>query len=475
MSNYKKLFSNTLFMVIGQFSNKILSFFLVPLYTYILSTEEFGMYDLISTTIMLLSPVLTVVISEAVMRFCLDKESNKQHILSAGLSFVLLGTATLILLSPIFIAVNLFGNYFGWLVVFFVTNNLESVLMQYLKGIEKVKFYTFCGVFQTFTMFILNILFLAVFQWGIVGYMSAISVSRLLIILLIAVKEKLWKLIVNPFQIPKTTYSSLLKYTVPMIPNSVSWWISNSSDKYMIRYIISASAVGIYSVAYKIPTLLSMFVSIFISAFQISSVEDFGSKESVDFFSNVYKGFSSVCIIVASLLIVSSGVFGKILFQNEFFLAWRVSCILVLAFLFNALAAYLGTIYTTAKKTGFLFYSTMIASVLNIILNVALINYIGMYGAAIATLVSYFCVWIIRLIYSRKIIPLNVNVARDCISYVLLLVEATVMIWADRLINPIAIGIVLIVVLINGKLLLSSVNDFIKKNRLRKESKHEFI
>jgi O-antigen/teichoic acid export membrane protein len=328
--------------------------------------------------------------------------------------------------------------------------------MQYLKGVEKIKLYTFCSVFGTAVMLLLNILFLVVFRWGLVGYMLAISCSRILVIAVIFFTQRLWKSFANPFKIEKNLYKAILRYTVPMIPNSLSWWVSNSSDKYMIRAILSASAVGIYSVAYKIPTILTMFTTIFIAALQISSVEDFGSEKSRNFFSNTYKAFSSLGIVVSAILIPCSPLIAKILFQNDFFEAWKPSCILIVAFVFNALAGFLGTIYTASKKTGFLFYSTIIAASLNIVLNLILIPIIDIYGAALATLASYACVWLVRLIHSRKILPFRVNIWVDLISFILLGSEIFLMIYMDKLLNIPALLVMIVIVLLNTKIILQT-------------------
>lgn len=469
MSNYKKLALNTVIMTIGQFSNKLLSFLLVPLYTSLLTTEEYGAYDIIVTTVLLLSPILTMVATDAVMRFCLDKDYSRPQVLTIGLTFVGIGTLVLLAAYPIIRAVDVLSDDYWWIVLFFVLTNVESVFLQYLKGIEKIKLYTGCSVFGTAITLLLNILFLAVFRWGVVGYMLAMCCSRFLVIVVVFVFQKLWNSFRNPFKIEKRVYKEILKYTVPMIPNSISWWVSNSSDKYMIRWFVSVSAVGIYSVAYKIPTIMTIITTIFISALQISSVEDFGSEKSVKFFSNVYKLYSSVNIVIASGIIALSGVIARILFQRDFFDAWKLSCILVLAYIFHSMAAFLGTIYTAAKKTPFLFYSTVVSAVLNIILNVVLIKYIGTYGAAIATLASYACVWFMRVIHSRSILVVKFNVWSDILSYILLIAECTIMIYMDRMLNIAALALMLVVLLINVRAIVK--NDVVKSALKRFKAK----
>ena len=85
--NYKYLLKNIGLLTLSNFGTKILLFLLLPLYTSILTVEEYGLYDFINTTIILLIPVLTFNISEAVIRFLLEKENNEKAIFRIGAKY----------------------------------------------------------------------------------------------------------------------------------------------------------------------------------------------------------------------------------------------------------------------------------------------------------------------------------------------------------------------------------------------------
>ena len=157
MNKYKKLFSNTVAMTIGQFSSKVLSFLLIPLYTSILTTEEYGIYDIIVTTVTLLTPFLTLVISEAVLRFAIDNEYDNRYVFTIGISLVFLGSGILLLLSPLLSFVKSIAPYRLWIIAFFFVMNLHTVLIQFLKGINKVTQYSIMGVISTITTLVFNI------------------------------------------------------------------------------------------------------------------------------------------------------------------------------------------------------------------------------------------------------------------------------------------------------------------------------
>ena len=449
-NKFKQLASDTLMMAVGQFSSKILSFLLVPLYTYVLTTEEYGIYDIINVTISLLTPILTCVILEGVLRFALDKKYNQYEILTIGSLFVAIASLLIIVLYPLLSLIDTMREYYIWFFLLFFLSAFESVLMQYLRGTNRVKFYAICGVLSTFAYLLFNILFLLIFKWGFSGYLLAVIISKIVVIVIICIRINYLRSIVNPFTIRQEVYKDVLKYTVPMIPNSLCWWVSNSSDKYMLLWLANTSVVGVYSVAYKIPSILSVFISIFMSAFQISAMTDFGTNESKDFFSKSYRMFASFVFMVSTGVILFSKFLAFFLYQKEFFDAWKCSTILVVAFAFNSLSALLGTVYTSAKKTLFLFYSTIIAAIVNIILNYFLIQKLGSYGAAIATMISYGVVWVVRIINSKKIFDFEKNTVFNIISSILLVVEVCMMIKDDNLYLGVATLMACIVVALNS-------------------------
>ena len=472
-SSYKKLFSNTLAMGLGQFSSKLLSFLLVPLYTAVLSTEQYGTYDLVVTTVTLLTPFLTLVISEAVMRFCMDKSCEPSHVLTVGCLCTVVGTGVLAAFYPLLCRIKTLGAYYSlWLIGFFFVINIHTVLTQFLKGIERVKFYSVCGIISTFLALTMNLLFLLVFKWSITGYFLASILSHLFVVIIIAFGIRIHRYLVNPFAVPKDVYRQMFKFSVPMIPNSISWWVSNSSCKYMLLYFSSASVVGIFSIAYKIPSILTIVITIFISAFQISIFENFGTPEAEQFFKKIYSAFVSLNVVVASGLIVFAKLLARILYQKDFFSAWQVSCVLIFAFVFNSLAALLGTVYSASKKTRFLFISTVIGAGMNILLNFVMIPWLGMHGAAIASLASYIVIWLLRLINVKRRFGYSFDILISFISFVLITVQIALM-YLDTLWAILgAAGLFLIVFAINVKQMLKSDSvrrillKFTKKNKV---------
>lgn len=428
MNRYKKLIKNTALITVGNFASKLLTFFLLPLYTAILTTAEYGVADLMTTTVNLISPFFTLIISEAVMRFALDKECNKSQVLSIGLYITLLGSVTMLVFSPLIRFSSDLKPYYVLFVLYFFVVTLQTVLSQFVKGIEKVTVYASSGVLHTVTSITFNILFLVVFKIGINGYLLSMVLSNAITIVYLFLGAELWRYVIPPKEVSCELIRKMLQYCLPMIPNSLSWWVSNSSDKYMLTFFCGVATTGVYSVSQRIPSLFATISTIFISSWQISAIDDFGSKESIGFYSRIYRIYSTFNILVLSGLILLVKPLARFLFSKSFFDGWQFVPVLLMAFLFQAMSSYLGTIYTSAKKTKMLFVSTIVAAMANIALNAILIPVLGAQGAAIATFASYFIVWLMRLIDTRKIIKLEIAYKTDIISYLLLVAQICIVV-----------------------------------------------
>ena len=420
MNRKKKLGSNVIYMTAGNMASKILSFLLIPLYTSVLTTSEYGISDIMTTTITLVAPVFTLQISEAVMRFCLDKDSDKKKILNIGLTVVAVGFFCLMILS----LVSLFFIKEKYLLILFLlyycTNTCYTLFSQYAKGIEKIKQYALGGVINTLIVIISNIVLLVYFRIGVTGYIVSFILGNGLVSLYLIFVTKAYT-DVKFKHIDKEYLKNMVKYSAPMIPNSISWWITNSSDKYMVTYFLGVAANGVYSIAYKIPSLLSTFNGIFMSAWHISAVEEFGSEGSKVFFKKVYEMISSLnALLVAGLVFFAKPLAG-FLYAKDFYVAWKFAIVLTLGFLFSSLSSFLGSIYTSSKKTSALFYTSLLGAGINIIFNIILIPLLGALGAAIATTFSYVVVWVIRVFDTKRLFDFQKCLGKNMLCMILLI------------------------------------------------------
>lgn len=433
IGKYKYLLKNIGLMTINNFASKILSFLLVPLYTRVLTTEEYGIYDLYVITIFLLMPILSLNINDALLRYSLDKTKNPKQIFSITIKHDIMASAVCCLLIFVNSQLNLisvFTKYPVYFCLYFSLSLLSDVMVQFARGLEQILDVAVAGILSSASMMTMNILMLLVFKKGLEGYFIAYCTSYAITILYLVIRLKAW----HYFSF-KGNYRSLkkemTKYSIPLILNSIGWWINNASDKYVVTWLCGTAANGVFSVAYKIPSILTMFQTIFNQAWAISAVKEF-DESNKDFYSNIYKVYNFLMVFVCSGLIVFNKVIAKILFANDFYEAWKYAPFLLMAVLFNSLSIFLGGIFAASKKSNIHGKTTLIGAVVNVIANIILVLIFGAIGAAAATMISNLVVWIMRFKYANEIIKLNINLKRDIISYAVLNVQIFIMLFVNN-------------------------------------------
>lgn len=474
MKKYKELFKNLGLLTISNFGSKILTFLLVPLYTNVLTIGEYGTYDLYITTTLLLSPVLSLNIADAVMRFALEKGRNQRDVFTVGFIRILTAIsvfAVVVSLNYAFDIIPVFNQFPFFLWLYFALSLTYDFLTQFTRGMDKISDLAVAGLLNSATTVALNILFLLVIKIGLTGYFLANCLAFIVPIIYLTLRLKTYKMLNIKFK-DKPLKKEMERYSTPIIFNTISWWINNVSDRYIITWILGVEANGIYSVAYKIPSVLNVFQSIFSQAWTISAIKEF-DDENKKFYSSIYKIYNFSMVFVCSVLLLFNQLIAKILFAKEFYEAWKYAPFLLISVVFGSLSGFLGGIFSAAKKSTTFAKTTIVGAVINIVLNIALVEKIGAIGAAIATLISYFVVWASRFYQANKIIKIEINLKRDFISYLILLAQAIIMVLVSNyIIKYISIIVLLIIlILINLSEFKTLINKVVEAfNKFRKKA-----
>ena len=427
----KYLLKNIGLLTLSNFGSKILVFLLIPLYTSYLSTAEYGTYDLYTTTIQLVTPILTLNIADAVMRFSLDSKYDKSAVFTEGLKRCIIATAIfsiIVSVNRIFGIINVFCDYSVEFILLFLFGLIYNLFSQFSRGVERIKDLAVSGIINTASLLVLNILFLVNFSLGLRGYFFAYISAYFLAAAYLTFRLKIWKYISK--NVSDETNKEMYTYSRPLIVNNLAWWINNVSDRYIVTWLCGVGANGIYSVAYKIPSLLNTFQTIFSQAWTISAVKEY-DKDKGEFYSQIYAIYNCGMTIVCSGLILFNKVIARIMFAKEFYTAWEYAPFLTISILFGSLSGLLGGVFSAAKESKSFARTTILGASINTVCNLALVHYFGPIGAAISTLISYVIVWAARLIEANKIVQMRVNILRDVISYVLLVLQAVV--WCLKL------------------------------------------
>jgi len=253
----KKLITETAWFAVGNFGSKILSLLLVPLYTNILSTSEYGTIDILTTTIALAVPILTLSVYDAAFRYVMDRNYDSKTILSNAVLIIALSPLLLFLLYPLLGAVlPEVTKYWWYFIAIYVLNSFSTSISYYLKGVDKTNIFALQGIIHTFVYAGLNVLFLAVLHLRIEGYFISQIIAYFVAVVFMFIAGGLYKDVSLKY-LDRNILKEMLKYSLPLIPASVAWWIMTSIDKYMLLYMCGSSANGLYGIAQKIPTIIS--------------------------------------------------------------------------------------------------------------------------------------------------------------------------------------------------------------------------
>lgn len=422
--NRSKNFIKDIFIfAIGGVGSKLLLFLLVPLYTNILTREEYGTADLVSTVAELIIPFLSVVIYEAVLRFGLSKYERKEDVLLVAL-FVWLGSWLVgLLIIP---ATRLYSELFEWrwYLYFYINVSIGSfIFLNYIKVKNMNKLFSLINIVQASMLVGLNVLFLIVFKWNVNGYLlsSILSVGLPLIVVILVGK------VIPDLKNARTDYQlfkRMIKYSFPLILNNVSWWVIHSSDKIMLELMVGVGALGIYIVVTKIPSLINVVINIVSSAWNISATKEMEDTNNAKFYSDVFNLLTFFVFLACISIVFVLKPFMSIYVGQEFSEAWQYTPLLLVSAVFSAISSYCGSLYDALKKSVHNMITTLIAAMINIALNFVFIPSYGIWGAIIGTVIAYFVIAIMRLINVSRYIKIDFKIPVLAMNCILIIFQA---------------------------------------------------
>lgn len=473
MGNYKRLLSNTAILGAGTFASKVLVLLLMPFYTSILSTAEFGAADLISQTANLLMPLAAVGICDGIFRFTLDSAEDgeaRKRVLSTGFVILLLGSAAVCVLIQ---ALRLFEPLRGylWLIVLYViAANLHAAFAGYIRALGKTTLFAVQGIINTALTIGLNVLFLLVFDMGSMGYVLSVVIADLTMTLFLLLVARLYRDL-SPRLVNRQTARDMLRFSIPYIPTTILWLITSVSDRYVVTMYRGEAENGLYAAAYKLPTLLTLISGVFVEAWHFSSVRDADEEEKGSFFGAVYKNFMSIMFMGASVLIAGSRILTRILLADSYYASWRFVPMLGVAMVFSTLVSFLGSVYFLKKKSTLSMLTALAGAVINVVLNFVMIPNHGAMGAAVATFISYLAVYVIRAYDTAFYLSFPMHHLRVAVNGAVLLLQMAVMTMEIRHWMWIQLAILGFMLVFNGKGIVLSLwqlcGRFLGKRRER--------
>ena len=339
----------------------------------------------------------------------------------------------------------LFGSYFIMLY-------LSLFVQQIMRGFQKNILYSLSGVISTLVYGLTNIFLIRIMSEE--SLLVAPTLGAISIIIFGVSKIKLYSFLDYKL-IDIKIIKKQLNYSLPLVPNQISWWINGVIGKYIVNFFIGTSANGILAVATKFPNLLSTITQIYFLAWIENSIYEYKSKDRDEYFSKNLNGLIEFLLFSMSGILIVVKIYFLYTIGEKYNQALKIVPILFLAMLFNSISTFLGSVYTASQKTKDAFFTTVYAGVFNIVLSFVMIPKIGLYGYAFANLFSYIIFSLVRLKSVKKICNIKIKFP-SIISVISFIISYSSYLYFDVFEN-------FVVLFIIGILFLYNYRDLIKK------------
>lgn len=407
MDKSSKLAKNTLIYAIGNFGSKFLAYVMVLVYSYYITPEELGYYDVVLTTISMIQPLVIFQINDGVFRFLVDSDKHQQTaIVGNVMKFLCITTIASELVFAILCGfVNV--QYAVWIGLLLVTTMFFVLMQDIIRGLGLNKEYAAYGVLNSVVMLVLEAVGLIVLHMGVEALLiSKVCAYGACIITMFARHRELSQALRE--KISKKVLGPILKYSAPLVPNTICWWVVNSSDRYIILFALGAAYNGIYSMSTKFPTILTMVTSIFYLAWQETAIKEYNTPERDLFFSDIFQKYYVLLFSLCLCAIPATRIVIELFVSDAFKDAWKYTGFLYLGASFSALCSFLGMGYQISKETARSLATTIFAAILNFGVNIACVKFIGLQAASFSTFAAYLFLLFIRLRHSKRYFKLTI-------------------------------------------------------------------
>ncbi len=469
MSREKEFAKNTFILAIGRYFPKIFALITIPIVTAGLTKSEYGTYDLITTLVSLLLPIVTLQIQAAAFRFLIDARGDEEKsgkIISNIFFFTITtSTITVIIFFLIYNKVSVVSRLL--ICGYFFADIIYLMLGQIARGLSYNKIYSTSAIIVSFMNATLIFVTLKIVNYGLNGVLFAYFVAQAVACVYIIYKIKL-KPYIKIRDVSKSTLKELISYSWPMIPNNLSSWILKISDRLIITSVCGPEANAVYAVANKIPYLLSDAQSIMVMGWQENASIAANDKDSSDYYSKMFETMFKLVISATYALVAATPIMFKILIKGDYSDAYCEMPILIVAMFFYCMSSFLGGIYVAYKKTKSVAWTTALAAVINLVIDILLVKKLGIRAGSLSTLVAYVFLFVYRMFDVLKIKKIKYNYVELVLLVGVLVIMNCMTFQRNIMLDIINMVIALLMIIVCNKTLLYNIcKGTMKKVRRR--------
>lgn len=481
MNQKKQLMKNTIIIAIGKLSTQIISYLLLPLYTSQLDPSEYGNYDFICTLSVFLCPIITLLMEESMFRYLIDADSKVQRkkIITQTIIYTFFGTVLFTIIAALIMG---FGTdytpmYITAIITFVISNILIGLSNALSRGLGKIKLYSVSNFILGISTIILNIVFILALNAGAEGLLWANTIANAFTAIVILAILKLPKYI---GKIDKPLMKDMIKYSIPLVPNSISWSIINMSDRIILTQMVSSAANGIYAMANKFPNIINVLYGYFYTAWKESAAKIVKEDNKNQYYNSIYHDAKRFLYAITICLIAVMPFAFPIFINEAYDEAYVYIPIVMIATYYSNLSSFYGGIFSAYKDTKIMGTTTIVAAVINLVIDLLLVNWLKIYAACFSTLIANLIVYFYRKKKLKKYLKLKelkwqgpmLFLAIICLAYYAKYIPEVgnnpVLLWT---INVISLVIAVLYSLLNNWKFIKGIINTIKGKFNRKDIK----
>lgn len=472
MSREKTLVKNTAILTIGKICTQLITFFLLPLYTGILSTEEYGTVDLLNTLVSLLLPIVTFQVEQALFRRlieCRENETDKKSVISTGFFSVLIQC---IIYLFIFLTISplVHNEYKIFLATNVVAYIFASLFQQISRGLGNNKQYAIGSFISALVTIVFNILFLVFIKLGANGMLLGNMFGQIACFTYLLIILKIYKYI-SLKEFKYELLKKLWKYSIPLIPNAISWWIFNASDRVIVSAILGVGQNGILSAAHKFSTVYITLYNIFNMSWTEMVAVHINDIDIQEFFNKMFNIILKLFVSMGVGIIACMPFIYPIMINEKFFEGYYQVPIMMLGSIFNVVVGLISVIYVAKKNTKAIANTSILSAIINIVVHLLLIKFVGLFAATISTFTAYFVMSLYRLYdVKKRYFKINIDKKFILISIIALLIIVPIYYLNNLILNIIGLLVAIVFAWFVNKDSIHIVLNFVKdKFKLHKE------
>ena len=429
--NNKALLTGTIVYTIGNLGTKILTFLIVPLYTYYISTSDMGDYDLLMTSVSLLAPIISLKISDATYNWMIKQTKSSEVCIKSTYNYLLKSCALSVIVVGIIGHFTHIWNLKLFLAILVLDPVLETT-QKILRGLKNQKLFAASGIIYTGILVTLNFITVCVMKLGVTSLLVNTIISQFVSIALIFALEKRIRCLTVAIEKSTLleTQKEMLKYSIPLVPSTLSWWVMSISDRYVVRFFLGSSFNGIYAIATKFPSVLQTFFVLFNNAWTDMALANLHSKEeNSKYVSSLFEKMYMFSFSAIFCLIPITKVATQVILSSDYKIGSIYIGFLYLGAIFQGFSTFASVGYLQSKKTARAATSSLAGAIVNLLVDFILIQSVGLFAAALSTYAGFLVMWLVRMYDIRKDWPIAVNIPKFTIMTLVATAIATVTIW----------------------------------------------